>query len=33
MSQDPGEMSTLPGFIPPPDWLFLGDSRISVTRT
>ncbi|WP_433510399.1 M20/M25/M40 family metallo-hydrolase [Nonomuraea sp. CA-143628] len=31
-SRDPSEMSALPGFIAPPDWLFLGDTKISVTK-
>ena len=33
VSPNPGEMSALPGFIPPPDWLFLGDAKISVTKS
>ncbi|MFD9946335.1 M20/M25/M40 family metallo-hydrolase [Nonomuraea sp. NPDC059023] len=33
VSRNPGEMRALPGFIPPPDWLFLGDTRISVTKS
>ncbi|GAA1625488.1 M20/M25/M40 family metallo-hydrolase [Nonomuraea maheshkhaliensis] len=32
ISPNPTEMSTLPGFVPPPDWLFLGDTKISVTK-
>ncbi|WP_176993740.1 M20/M25/M40 family metallo-hydrolase [Nonomuraea jiangxiensis] len=32
VSPNPSEMSALPGFIPPPDWLFLGDTKISVTK-
>ncbi|MEV6154408.1 M20/M25/M40 family metallo-hydrolase [Nonomuraea sp. NPDC052129] len=31
-SRNPSEMSALPGFIAPPDWLFLGDTRITVTK-
>ncbi len=33
VNQNPAEMSALPGFIPPPDWLFLADASISVTKT
>lgn len=32
ISPNPSEMSALPGFIAPPDWLFLGDTKISVTK-
>ncbi|MEU7893393.1 hypothetical protein AB0B45_11045 [Nonomuraea sp. NPDC049152] len=32
VSPNPSEMSALPGFITPPDWLFLGDTKISVTK-
>ncbi|MEV0385044.1 M20/M25/M40 family metallo-hydrolase [Nonomuraea sp. NPDC050643] len=32
VSPNPREMSALPGFITPPDWLFLGDTEISVTK-
>jgi len=32
VSPNPSEMSALPGFIAPPDWLFLGDTKISVTK-
>jgi hypothetical protein len=33
VSPNPSEMSALPGFIRPPDWLFLGDTKISVTKS
>lgn len=32
VSPNPSEMSALPGFITPPDWLFLGTTEISVTK-
>ncbi|MFI7227438.1 M20/M25/M40 family metallo-hydrolase [Nonomuraea angiospora] len=32
VSPNSREMSALPGFITPPDWLFLGDAKISVTK-
>ncbi|MEV4570502.1 M20/M25/M40 family metallo-hydrolase [Nonomuraea sp. NPDC049419] len=31
-SPNPSEMSALPGFVPPPAWLFLGNAKISVTK-
>ncbi|MCG5213657.1 M20/M25/M40 family metallo-hydrolase [Streptosporangium soli] len=33
VSSSPGALSGLPGFIAPPEWLFLGDTELSVTKT
>lgn len=32
VDRNPGALSALPGFIAPPDWLFLADTEISVTK-
>ncbi|MGC5011596.1 M20/M25/M40 family metallo-hydrolase [Streptosporangium sp. DT93] len=33
VSTAPGDMSALPGYVPPPEWMFLAGSRVAVAKT
>ncbi|MEU4831918.1 M20/M25/M40 family metallo-hydrolase [Streptosporangium sp. NPDC023615] len=33
VSSAPGDMAAIPGYVPPPEWMFLAGSRVAVAKT